>query len=158
MSSSGAFRWFIAAVLLLTIGWKAANQPETQHYLKDDLTKFFERNHFNVVVANEAGNYTPIMRATRLSCHLQIATLVPNGSNRDLIRHLAADADRSFVVFRGTVHAHQPVFWTVLDYFWSRFLRELGLIEHITPAISVAANASCNAEGLPWGELERFQE
>ena len=52
MSSSGAFRWFIAAVLLLTIGWKAANQPETQLYLKNDLTKFFERNHFNVVVAD----------------------------------------------------------------------------------------------------------
>jgi|SRR6185295_4759110 hypothetical protein len=90
------------------------------------------------------------IRATTASCQLQIARLTPDGSNRDLIRHLAAGTDRSFVVFRGTVYDQQPVFWTVLSYFWSRFLRELGLIEHITPVISVAVNASCNAERLPW--------
>ncbi|MCK1300479.1 hypothetical protein IVB33_22300 [Bradyrhizobium sp. 24] len=154
MNYSSAFRWSIAAVLLLTIGWKIASQPETQNYLKDDLIKFFERNHFNVVVTDEVVNYTPIIRASRASCHLQIATLIPDGSNRDLIRHLAAGTDRSFVVFRGTVYVQQPVFWTVLDYFWSKFLRELGLIKHITPVISVAVNSSCNGEGLPWGELE----
>jgi len=152
---SGAFRCSIAAVLLLTVGWKIAKQPETQDDLKNDLVKFFERNHFNVVVSDELVNYTPVIRATKASCDLQIATLIPDGSNRDLIRHLAAGTDRSFVVFRGKVYAQQPVFWTVLDYFWSRFLCELGLVEHITPVISVAVNSSCNGEGLPWDELER---
>ncbi|MCS3898648.1 hypothetical protein M2171_007781 [Bradyrhizobium japonicum USDA 38] len=154
MNYSGAFRWSIAAVLLLAIGWKIANQPEAQPHLNDDLIKFFERNHFTVVVTDEMVNYTPIIRATRASCHLQVATLSPNGSDRDLIQHLAAGFDRSFVVFRGTVHATQPVLWTVLDYFWSRFLRELGLTEHITSILSVALNSSCNAEQLPWGELQ----
>ena len=37
-------------------------------------------------------------------------------------------------------------YWTVLNWLWSRFLRELGLIRHITPVINVAANSSCNAE------------
>ena len=141
-------------MLLLTIAWKTAIQPDDQNNLKDALIKFFERHHFNVVVTDEVVNYMPIIRATTASCHLQIARLTPDGSNRDLIRHLAAGTDRSFVVFRGTVYAQQPVFWTVLNYFWSRFLRELGLIEHITPVISVAVNSSCNAaEQLPWGEL-----
>ena len=158
MNSSSAFRWFIAGVLLLTIAWKVAIRPDDQNYLKEDLIKFFERNHFNVVVTDEVVNFTPIIRATTASCQLQIARLTPDGSNRDLIRHLAAGTDRSFVVFRGAVYAQQPVFWTVLNYFWSRFLRELGLIEHITPVISVAVNSSCNAERLPWGELEGVQE
>ncbi|MGY4343584.1 hypothetical protein ACVWXM_000048 [Bradyrhizobium sp. GM7.3] len=62
---------------------------------KGDLIKFFERNHFNVVVTDEVVNYTPIIRASRASCHLQIATIIPDGSNRDLIRHLAAGTARS---------------------------------------------------------------
>jgi hypothetical protein len=159
VNSSGAFRWSIAGVLLLTIGWKIVIQPDDQYHPKEDLIKFFERNHFNVVVTDEVVNvYTPIIRATTASCDLRIARLTPDGSNRDLIRHLAAGTDRSFIVFRGTVYAQQPVLWTVLNYLWSRFLRELGLIEHITPVISVAVNSSCNAEQLPWGELQGEQE
>lgn len=154
MNSSGAFRWSIAGVLLLTIGWKIAIHPDDPNYLKEDLIKFFERNHFNVVVTDEMVNYTSIIRATTASCNLQVARLAPDGSNRDLIRHLAAGTDRSFVVFRGTVYTQQPILWTVLHYLWSRFLRELGLARHTTPVIAVAVNSSCNAERLPWGELE----
>ncbi|MCA1453152.1 hypothetical protein I6F35_07945 [Bradyrhizobium sp. BRP22] len=43
---------------------------------------------------------------------------------------------------------------TVLDYLWTRFLRELGLVRHISPVISVAESSSCDAERLPWGELQ----
>ena len=155
MNSSGAFRWIIAFVCLLTIGWKIAIQPDDPNYLKDDLVKFFERNHFNVVVTDEMVNDTPIIRATTTSCNLQVARLTPDGSNRDLIRHLVAGTDQSFVVFRGTVYTQQPILLTVLDYLWSRFLRELGLVRHITPVLAVAVNSSCNAEQLPWGELLR---
>ena len=77
-------------MLLLTIGWKIAIQPDDQTYLKEDLIKFFERNHFNVVVTDEMMNDTPIVRATTGSCRLLVARLTPDGSNRDLIRHLAA--------------------------------------------------------------------
>ena len=83
-----------------------------------------------------------------------VSAVTPDGSNRDLIRHIAAGTDHSFVVFRGTVYAQQPVLWTVVNFLWSRFLRELGLIRHIAPVITVAVNSSCNAERLPWGELE----
>jgi len=141
-------------MLLVAIGWKIAIQPDDPNYLKEDLIKFLERNHFNVVVTDELVNDTPIIRATTASCHLQIGRLTPDGSNRNLIRHVAAGTDRSFVVFRGAVYAQQPVLLTVLNYLWSRFLRELGLIRHITAVIDVAANSSCNAERLPWGELQ----
>jgi hypothetical protein len=149
-----AFRWSIAAVLLLTVGWKSAIQPDTQDYLIEKLVKFFERNHFDVVVTDEIVNDVPIIRATSASCDLQIARLTPDGSNRDLIRHLTAGTDRSFIVFRGAVYSRQPISWTVFSYLWSRFLRELGLTRHIAPVIAVAANASCNAENLPWQQLQ----
>src|ERR1700733_2061929 len=144
------FRWSIAVVLLLTIGWKLAIQPDNQDSLTEHLVKFFERNRFNVVVTDDIVNFMSIMRVTSASCDLQIARLAPDGSNRDLIRHLTAGTDRSFIVFRGEVYMRQPISWTVLNYLWSRFLRELGLIRRITPVIAVAENASCNAESLPW--------
>ena len=140
-------------MLLVAIGWKVAIPSDSQSDLQDNLVRFLERNHFDVSVTNEIVNYTPIILATTASCQLHLARLTPDGSNRNLIRHFAAGADRSFIVFRGAVYARQPIFWTVMDYLWSRFLRELGLIRHISPVISVAENLSCNAERLPWGEL-----
>ena len=83
----------------------------------------------------------------------QVETVWPHERNRPILSrvypivwHEAAEQDRSFVVFRGTVYAQQPILWTVLNYLWSRFLRELGLIRQITPVIAVAANFSCDAE------------
>jgi hypothetical protein len=154
VKSSGVFRWFIAAVLLLTLSWKTAIRPDDDSYLKDDLIKFLERNHFSAVVTDQIVIDTPIIQATTASCRLQVGRLAPDGSNRDLIRHLAAGTDRSFIVFRGAVYIRQPIAWTVFNYLWSRFLRELGLTRHIAPVIAVAANASCNAENLPWHELQ----
>lgn len=141
-------------MLLLTLSWKFAIQPDDESYLKDDLVKFLERNHFNAIVTDEIVIDTPIIQATTASCHLQVARLAPDGSNRDLIRHRAAGTDRSFIVFRGTVYTEQPILWTVLNYLWSRFLRELGFTRHVTPVIAVAANTSCDAENLPWRELQ----
>ena len=129
-------------------------QPDNQDSLTEHLVKFFERNRFNVVVTDDIVNYMPIIRATSASCDLQIARLTPDGSNRDLIRHLTAGTDRSFIVFRGEVYTRQPVSWTVLNYLWSRFLRELGLTRHVAPVIAVASNTSCDAENLPWRELQ----
>jgi hypothetical protein len=137
----------------LSIGLKLATRPEPQRDFKDGLAKFLQSNQFSVA-SDEVVNYTPIVRATRTSCYLQIARLSPDGSNRDLIRHLAAGTDHSFVVFQGAVYVRQPVFWTLVDHFWSRFLFRVGLIDHTTPIISVAASSSCNAEELPWAEIE----
>ncbi|WP_454632731.1 hypothetical protein [Bradyrhizobium cenepequi] len=154
MSSSSAFRASIAIVVLLAIGWKIAVPADDKSHLKQDLVEFLEARHFNVVVADQSVNDTPIIRATTATCQLQVARLTPDGSNANLIRHLAPGAEHSFVVFRGAVYTRQPVFWTVLDYLWSRFLRELGLVRHISPVISVTESSSCDAERLPWGELQ----
>lgn len=153
VNSSVAFRWCIAIVLLFGLGWKVAIPADSPSYLKEDLVRFLERNNFDVVVSGEFVNYTPVIRASTANCQVQVARLTPDGSNRDLIRHLAADADRTFVVFRGGIYGEQPVFWTVLDYLWSRFLRELGLARHLSPILHVAQSSSCTAERLPWGSF-----
>jgi hypothetical protein len=154
VNSSGAFRLSIAVALLTTIGWKVAIPADARGNLQNDLVSFFERNHFDVVVSDEVVNNMPIIRATTAFCELHVARLTPDGSNRNLIRHVSGGTDRSFIVFRGSVYAQQPVFWTVVDYLWSRGLRELGLVVGLSPVISVGENRSCNAERLPWGELQ----
>ena len=154
MNSSRVFRWSIAIILLLSVAWKTAITPDDPNELKAALVKFLEHNGFYVAVTDRMVNYTPIIEGTKASCHLQIARLTPDGSNRSLIENLAKGTDRFLVVFQGTVYREQPVLWTVVNYLWSRFLRELGFIRHITPVIAVAANSSCDLERLPWRELD----
>jgi hypothetical protein len=144
---SRALRWSIAILVPLTLAWKIAIPPYNPDDLKEPV-EFFVRNGFNVVVTDEL-----VIHATTDSCRLLVATLKPDGSNRDLIRSRTGDPDRQFVVFRGDVYSQQPVFWTMIYYLSSRFLRELGLIRDIAPVIAVGANSSCDTDQLPWGEL-----
>jgi hypothetical protein len=150
---SRVLRWSVAVLIPLTLAWKIAIPPFNPDVLKGELVEFFERNGFNVVVTDQLVDYVPIIKATTDSCRLLVARLTPDGSNRDLIRSLTNDPDRQFVVFRGDVYTHLPVFWTVTYYLYSRFLRELGLIRDIAPVIAVGANSSCNTDRLPWREL-----
>ena len=153
MNSSGGFKWFIVLLVVPTLAWKAAMPADTPDSLKVELIDFLQRNHFDVVVTDTMINYQPVIQASSDTCRLQVARLTPDGSNRDLIRHITGGADRSFVVFRGQVHAEQPVFRTVVTSLAFRALRELGWTGHIAPVIAVAANSSCEAERLPWGEF-----
>jgi hypothetical protein len=140
-------------VLLLSIAWKMPIPFADKKNPKDPLVDFLKRNHFDVSATEQTLNNAPIIRAKAALCQLQIARLAPDGSDRDLFRHLATGTDRAFVVFRGKVYRQQPIFWTVLDDLWYRNLRELGLSTRITSVIAIAANSSCDAERLPWDEL-----
>jgi hypothetical protein len=145
---SRVLRWSVAILIPLTLAWKTAIPPYHPENLKGELIKFFERNGFNVAVNDKDG-----LHATSASCSIFIATLEPDGSNRDAVRSLTGNPDRQFVVFRGNVYTRQPVFLTVAYYFYSRFLRELGLIRDIALVVAVGANSSCNTDSLPWREL-----
>jgi hypothetical protein len=152
VSSSSAFRWLLAAVLLLSIAWKIAVPFDSEYEpKKNGVIDFFQHNHF--VVTEQLVNGVPVIQAEAAACRLQTASLAPNGSNRELIRQLFMDADRFFVVFRGRVYPGQPILRTMIDNIWSQSLYDLGLIDKIMPIIAVAANASCDAERLPWDEL-----
>jgi hypothetical protein len=143
----------LAIALVLRVAWKTAISSGVGNDDKEYLVDFLKRNHFEVSPIEQIVNDVSMIRAQTASCNLKIVQLAPNGSNRDLFRFLAAGADRVFVVFRGKVYAQQPILWTVLDDFWVRHLRELGVTTHSTPVFAVAANSACDAERIPRNEL-----
>lgn len=123
------------------------------------IVDFLERNHFNVKTNHTVLIDlidTPLIEANKQSCHLQIARLTFDGANWNVIRHLSAASEHLFIVFRGRIYKRQPILWTILDHFWSTFLRELGLAGHSTPPLAVAADASCDAKRLPWTQLREI--
>lgn len=153
MNSSRIFRWFLAAVLAVSVSWKFAISSDRADRVNDNIVNFLTSNHFEVSSTDQIANSFPVLRATSHSCTLKIARLAPNGSDRDLFRHISLGADRTFVVFRGQVYAQQPIWWTLLDDIWSRHLREIGFSKRVAPVFAIAASSSCEAEQLPWDEL-----
>jgi hypothetical protein len=159
VSYSRTFKWAIAVLIFLTIGWKIAIPPDDASDLDGDLIAFFKRNNFSIALADRIVNpdvgttNVPIIEANRDSCTLLVAALIFDGSNRQLIESRLASADRRFVVFRGKIYTEQPIFLTVANYLWSRFLTELGLGRRQSPALAIGSDASCNADLLPWMDL-----
>jgi hypothetical protein len=153
VSSSSAFKLILTAVLLLSVAWKISVPSDAQSDWTDSVTKFLERNHFDVVMTEKIVNNIPIVQASTGSCRLQIARIAPDGVDQNLVRHLTIGTDRLFIVFRGRMYTEQPIFWIRITYLWLARLRELGLIKHMPPVIAVIANSSCDVERLPWDEF-----
>jgi hypothetical protein len=153
VNSSSIFRWFLAAVLAVSVSWKFAISSDLEDRTNDNIVNFLTNNHFEVSSTDQAANSFPVLRATSHSCTLKLARLAPNGSDRDLFRHISLGAARTFVVFRGQVYAQQPIWWTLLDDIWSRHLREIGFSRRVAPVFAIAASSSCEAEQLPWDKL-----
>jgi hypothetical protein len=153
VNSSSTFRLLLVTTLFLSVAWKAAIRSDAESDPTSYLVDFLKRNNFTVSPTERIVNDVLLIRAQTASCSLQIIRLAPNGSDRDLFSHLAAGADHAFVVFRGKVYTRQPIWSTVLDDFWFRHLRELGLTKHVTSIIAVAASSSCDAVRIPWNEL-----
>lgn len=152
MSSSSLFKCFLAIAFLLSVAWKIASPSIDDSDQKDNLVDFLKRNHFDIAT-EQIGNLVSIIQANTASCRLRIIRLAIDGSDRDLVQHLATGADRLFFVFRGRVYTQRPVLLALINTLWSVCLRKLGLIKNIAPVIAVAANSSCDAERLPWDEL-----
>jgi hypothetical protein len=153
MIRSSTYRLLIVVLILLTLVWKIAIPADSSDDLDLQLTAFFARNGFEVFRTNETVNYFPIIHATAGACSIEVAKVTPDGSNGDLIQSKFSKSDHIFIVFKGNVFVRQPLFFTVLEYIRSRFLRELGFKRHITPIFAVGAGSNCEAEQLPWREL-----
>jgi hypothetical protein len=160
VSSSHALKWFVLLLLPLTLGWKLAVRPGGSGELTEQdapvkVAKFLARQHFTVSASEQWDEGRPSISATAGMCRMLIARSPAIGSDRDLIRRNATAADRVFVVFRGRIYAEQPTWLTVSDFLWSRLQRELGFKAQATPVLAVIATKSCDAEGLPWNELDQ---
>ena len=160
VSFSPALKWFVLLLLPLTLGWKLAVRPGglgelTQKDAQRNVAEFLARQHFAVSVSEQTDEGRPTISATTGMCRMLVARSPAIDSDRDLIRRYATAADRVFVVFRGRVYSEQPTWLTVSDFLWSRFRRELGFNAEAAPVFAVIATTSCDAERLPWNELDQ---
>jgi hypothetical protein len=153
VSYSPAFKWFIAALVPLTLAWKLAAAPDPSSELKDKLVEFLVYHQFDVVLDERIDTMPPVIRATTGTCRMLVMETSPDGWQRDLIRDRAQATDRVFFIFRGKVYPDQPTWLTAAAGLWSRQLQRLGLRQYVTPVVAVIASDLCNAEGLPWDEL-----
>ncbi len=159
MNSSRAFRLSIAALIGLTVAWKIVVYSTAPDDLIARISSFLTRNDFVVDPPEQILNIgtsaaeASIIRATSRACNLSVAQLTIDGSNRQLIESRFAGAERRFIVFRGKLYPEPPEFAIVESFIWTRLVKELGVSNRSLPVIAVAANTSCNAEGLPWNEL-----
>lgn len=151
MMQSSALKWFIVLVLIPTMGWKFALQPEGLGEIHDAVIKFLKDQKFDVRTTDESIEDMPVIEAKNQACHLRIARVSPLGHEAELVRRSSATNDRIFYVFRGVEYQEQPVRRTLANYFWFRFLRELGLVSRIPPVFAVMT--SCRSEQIPWAEM-----
>jgi hypothetical protein len=160
---SRALRWFVLFLLLaFSLGWKvvarstAGEQPTDQN-IQDTVAEFLVRQHFGVSISERMEEGKPAIAANSGSCRMLVAKSPALGWDRDQIRRYADAEDRIFVVFRGRIYSEQPTFLTVFDALSSRFRRELGFNVQPNPVLAVVAKLNCDAERLPWDQLELAQ-
>jgi hypothetical protein len=151
MMQSSVLKWFIVLVLIPTIGWKVALQPENLGEVQDAVIEFLKAQKFEVRTTGESIEDMPVIEARSEACHLRVARVSPLGHEAELVRRASATNDRIFYVFRGVEYREQPVRRTLANYFWFRFLRELGLVKRIPPVFAVMT--SCRSGQIPWGEM-----
>jgi hypothetical protein len=158
--SSRALKWIVLLVLLaLTLGWKVvarstAGEQPTERNIQVAVAEFLVRQHFSVSMSERAEEGKPAIAASSGSCRMIVVKSPALGWDRDMIRRYADTEDRTFVVFRGRIYSDQPTFLTVFDALWSRFRRELGIRVWPNPVLAVVARISCDAERLPWDQLD----
>jgi hypothetical protein len=157
---SRALKWIVVVVLLaFTLGWKVVvrsnvvKQP-TERNIQVAVAEFLVRQHFSVSMLERAEEGKPAVTANSGSCRILVMKSPALGYDRDQIRKFAGAEDRVFVVFRGRIYADQPTFRTVFDSLYSRLQRELGFRAQANPVLAVVARTDCDAERLPWDEID----
>lgn len=137
----------------MTFTWKLVAEHPAPHEMQGHIVQFLMSHGFDVTEQTLVEG-VPIMRATKGDCSMIVAEASPDGSTRDVMRHVATTIDQHFVVFRDKIYDEQPTWLTVTEDWWSRYLRKVGISRQPeVPPIMVAANRSCVAEQLPWAEL-----
>ena len=160
VSYSPALKWSVLVLLIaLTLGlkwvWAIGRQGEpNEKDIQLRVAEFLVGQHFAVSVSKEAMEGAPTVRATTPVCRMLVIDSPVLGWDRDMVRRAATAADRVFVVFRGRVYAEQPTWLIASDFLWARLLRGLGVRVENMPLLTVIATTSCDAEQLPWDQLQ----
>ena len=138
--------------LPLTLGWKwVATSPDPEK-IRYAIVKFLADHQFSIAPERETILDIPIIRATAKGCRLLVGNVSPYGVDKEIAEHFGSAGDRRMFVFGGATYAQQPILRTTVNYLWSKFLLDLGVISTIPPVLVVASSA-CDAEQLPWYKI-----
>jgi hypothetical protein len=152
VSFSPALKWLIAIVLPLTLAWKLAGNAANNDHLEDDVVTFLARQGFHVVGLEDTDFHRFLV--VNGSCQMRVMIAKNNGEDRDLIRSLVS-ADESLIFVRqGKVYPEQPILLTVSAELWARPLHKIGLTVRREFVLAVVAQRQCDAEHLPWDQLQ----
>jgi hypothetical protein len=152
VSFSPALKLLLAVLLPLTLFWKLTVKADNNDRPADDVMAFLARQGFHEVVTEDV-NFRGI-RAVNGTCRMRIIMPSYYGADRDMIRDLATADDSVMFVHRGRVYREQPILLTVPAELWGRALRKMGLANHHTPVLAVVAQHQCDADRLPWDQLQ----
>lgn len=152
MSFSPALKWLIAIFLPLSLAWKLTVKADSNDRLKDDVITFLKRHGFHATVTEDM-NFRGIL-AVNGTCHMRVMIAREDGSDRDVTRSLVTADESLIFVYQGKVYQEQPILLTVSAALWARQLRKLGLTGRHTPVLAVVAQRHCDADRLPWDQLQ----
>jgi hypothetical protein len=151
VSFSPALKLLLAILLPLTLFWKLTVKSGYNDR-SEDVIAFLARQGFDAVVTEDM-NLRGI-RAVNGTCRMRIMMPSYYGADRDMIRDLAAADDSMIFVHEGRVFQEQPILLTVSAELWARALRKMGLTDRHTPVLAVVAQRQCDADRLPWDQLQ----
>jgi hypothetical protein len=152
VSFSPALKLLLAVLLPLTLFWKLSVKADNGGRPEDDIIAFLERQGFREIVTEDL-NFRGI-RAVNGACRMRVEMPSYYGAHRDMIRNLVTADDILFFVHRGSVYQEQPILLTVSAELWGRALRKVGFADRHTPVLAVVAQRRCDADRLPWEELQ----
>ena len=152
MSFSPALKLLLAVFLPLTLFWKLTVKADNNDRPEDDVIAFLARQGFHAAVTEDM-NFRGI-RAVDSTCHMRIMMPSYYGADRDMIRNLVTADDSVIFVHQGSVYQEQPILLTVSAELWARALRKMGLTDRHTPVLAVVAQRQCDADRLPWDQLQ----
>ncbi len=120
-------------------------------HLEEDVIAFLTRQGFHTVVAEDTNRS---ILAVNNTCRMRVMIASSDGADRDMTRSLVA-ADESLIsVHQGKVYQEQPILLTVSAEKWARALRKMGLTDRNESVLAVVAQRQCDADRIPWDQLQ----
>lgn len=151
MTYSRGLKWLLALLLPASLLWKLTVRPDDSQELRQAAVNFLLRQNFTM---QESADDALTIRGQADKCRVFVRLTAQPRADWEMVRSAAAPDDKIFIVFRGRLYSEPPDQLLLTDYVWTRVLRELGLVRHLTPVLAVVASPDCHAEQLPWTELE----
>jgi hypothetical protein len=162
VSFSPALKLLLAVFLPLTLFWKLTVQADNSDHAEDDVMTFLARHGFHAAATEDItfrGTWVVRgIRAVNSACSMRIMMPSYYGADRDIMRDLVTADDNLIYVHHGRVYQEQPILLTLSAELWGRALRKIGVAYRHIPVLAVVAQHQCDADRLPWDELQSERE